>query len=192
MARALPQYANRLVLRDAPGIRAQTHGALVRHGLVVEAETKKRAKADDGSWVAKGTLIWRPSLLGARVLRTEEPRLLAAASDALYTSDPSEALADDAGQAVSEAEQQRFSDQAGIADNLRRGKADEQLLSERADLGRRLLNAKALARERNVDIRDQLRVIGRADGNVKVIEKRIAEIEQLILSQQPTALDRAA
>lgn len=152
------------------GVSRQTLDALLRHDLVRETATRR------------GTKVWRPTANGRRVLGAAEPRLLAARSDALYTTEPGEAMRDDPGEAVSGGELEDYAIQSGVVEALTRGRSDRELLAERADLGRRLVNAKVLAEERGVDARSELRQI----------EERIAVVEAKVLAQQSTALDRAA
>lgn len=88
-------------------VHHNTIRALVRHSLVEERrDSRLRVR-------------WWPTELGLRILGAEEPRLLAAASDALYTSEPGRQMFPDAGEAVSEVWTKRFADEAVGAARVR-------------------------------------------------------------------------
>lgn len=107
----------------------------------------------------------------------EQPRYPAAigrGDDRGYTTSPAEAV--DAA-AVGDDWLKLFAAESAQDNARRRGEIEDDLLAERRHLGRRLMNAKALARDRGVDVNSDLRVI----------ERRIAAIENKIRRQHPAA-----
>lgn len=174
---ALRRYGDGTVTDcDGPagaGIGASTDAALVRAGLVEVGVN------------AKGDRVWRPTDRGWAVLRTAEPRLLAARSDALYVTELADAWSGgdgDPGEGVDEQTLEDFASGAATADGLRRDRVAEQVAAERAALQAKLMALKHLARVEGVEVRSDLRVI----------EARVAELDAAVGVERPVVPKRAA
>jgi hypothetical protein len=99
--------------------------------------------------------------------RAHVPRLLHRQSERGYTTTPRDAVPDEP-EAVDAATQTRITAEARRRDTMRRGWLDQHLLDERASLEQRLDRARELARQRGIDVRQ----------DVRIIERRIAAIER--------------
>lgn len=142
------------------GIQPVTLRALERRGLVEQAQDK-RARP-----------VWKPSARGARLITTEEPRLLAARSQRGYTAEPYEAVFDEP-EAVDHTTQERFSDQGRETDQLRHAGVGEAILdSLKRERDRRNLLV-AHANRTGLDLR----------AGIKMIDRGIACLEREIRQQ---------
>lgn len=147
MSTALIRCHTTIVLvgdHHARGISTPTIHALVRRDLIGEGRDKRSRK------------VWKPSHNGLTLIQTEEPRFLAKAADALYTTDRSRAMFPDAGEAVDDASQRYQT--ADAHDRLQGlpGRRQDTLQKEAWNLSRRLKQSTRSLTDHDVEAAAQL------------------------------------
>jgi DNA-binding PadR family transcriptional regulator len=161
MAKALVRcHTQPVLVRDPAGIKPVTIKALIGHGLLGEGQDRRARK------------VYKPTDRGLVLIATEEPRLLAQASDALYTSEPGRALFPDAGEAVDETTQRRLSREGRDKDVARDNGADDQLIVTVNGMRQQRWQLVRASVERGLDLRSEVRMLDRMHA---AIERKVRD-----------------
>jgi hypothetical protein len=163
-------YTQSVLVRDPAGIADVTLQALLRHTLIASSQDKRARE------------VYKPSVRGLAIITADEPRLLARASDAIYTTEPGQSMFPDAGEAVDDRTQERLARDGRERDHARQAGVDDQLLVRLDALRCQRRDLAAVAMARGLDVRDELRFIDRAQNG---IERKIRQ--QLTNARQATA-----
>jgi hypothetical protein len=163
MSKALVRCHTQVVLvRDdhrVHGVRTQTINALVRHELI-EEKPDKRARPS-----------WKPTANGLRVIKAEEPRLLAARSQRGYTAELGQAVFDEP-EAIDEKTLNEYAKANGERFAAVRAGVDQDLFGQQRSLKDRLAELERLALARGVNARSELRLVERG---LDALERKIRD-----------------